>query len=145
MGGFRTPRYHGPLGCLLRKCRAAHGARHTAVTIPLRLCLLGVCFFVRCLMDICMRSCVVFLGLWGRDVVWFGDLQDLPLVRFGVCRPLFFSLVVGMFSGDVFSLSLFLRCWGNPSPFWGLGFPLCFFALDADSVFNPYSKLRTYT
>ena len=91
---------------------------------------------VRCLLDICMVSCF-FLGLWGRDVVWFGALQDLPLVRFGVCSPLFFfSLVVGMFGGDVFSLSLFLRCWGNPNPFWGLGFALCFFTLDADSVFN---------
>ena len=45
-GGFRTPRYHGPLGCRLRKCRAAHGPRHPAVIIPLRLCMLGFVLFV---------------------------------------------------------------------------------------------------
>ena len=92
--------------------------------------------------------CVVFIGLWGRHVIWFGALQDLPLVRIGVCSPFFFCSralsVVGMFVGDVFSLSLSLRCWGNPNPFWGLGFPLCFFTLDTDSVFNPYTKLDFY-
>ena len=145
-GGFRTPWYHGPLGCLLRKCRAAHGPRHPAVTIPLRLCLLAVCFFVRCLLDLCMVSCVVFLV--------FGVEMLFGLVPFKTC-PLFALVFV--------ALSFFLSCCGDvrwrhflsfslsqvlgklQTPFWGLGFPLCFFTLDADSVFNPYSDAPTPT
>ena len=56
-------------------------------------------------------------GLWGRDVVWFGALQDLPLGRIGVRCPFFLS-----FFGcwDVrrrrFSLSFSLRCWGTTNP-----------------------------
>ena len=50
---------------------------------------------------------LVFLygvSLWGRHAVWFGALEDLTHVRFGVRSPFFFLLVVGMFVGDVFSL-----------------------------------------
>ena len=36
---------------------------------------------------------------------------------------LFGCLVV--FADDVCSLSFSFRRWGNPNPFWGLGFPLC--------------------
>ena len=48
-----------------------------------------------------------------------------PLFALVFVVPSLFSFVVGMCVGDVFSLSLFLRCWGTPNPFWGLGFPLC--------------------
>ena len=89
-GGFRTPRYHGPLGCLLRKRRAAHGPRHPAVIIPLRLCLLGVRFFVRCFLGICMVSCVGVL-VFGVELL-FGlvPFKTCPLFAFGVRSPLFF-------------------------------------------------------
>ena len=45
-GGFRTPRYYGPLGCLLRECRAAHEPRH-----PLR------CEVLRGLLGLCLSLC----------------------------------------------------------------------------------------
>ena len=55
--------------------------------------------------------------------------------------PLSLSLVLGIFDGAVVYLSLSLRCWANPNPFWGLGFPLCllceflFLGVDVGLVF----------
>ena len=44
-GGSRGGGVFGPLGTTVPWCRAAHGPRHPAVIIPLRLCMLGVCSF----------------------------------------------------------------------------------------------------
>ena len=62
----------------------------------------------------------VFFSLWGWNGVWFVALQDLTPVCPDVCCPLSLSFVFGIFVGAVFSLSLFLRCWGNPNPFSGV-------------------------
>ena len=51
--------------------------------------------------------------------------QDLPLVRIGVCSLVSLSLVVGMFVGDVFSLSL-SQVLGKPKPLLGFGVPFVF-------------------
>ena len=122
MGGYLYPSVLRSPGVSPQKCRAAHGPRHPAVTIPPRLCLIGDWFFVRCFRDICLVCLYGMFGLWGRDVVWFGALQDLPLVRIGVRCPLFLLWLLGMFVDDAFlsvslSLSLSLRRWGNPNPF----------------------------
>ena len=64
----------------------------------------------------------------------FGVEMLFGLVPFTTC-PLFalvfvvlsfFSLVVGMFVGEVFLLSLFLRCWEPQTPKLGFGFPVVF-------------------
>ena len=44
VGGYLYPSVLRSPGATPQKCRAAHGPRHPAVTIPLRLCMLGVCF-----------------------------------------------------------------------------------------------------
>ena len=48
-----------------------------------------------------------------------------PLFALMFVSPLSFFCCLVCSTTTFFSLSLSLRCWGNPSPFWGLGFPLC--------------------
>ena len=54
VGGYLYPSVLRSPGATPQKCRAGHGpAMHPAVKIPLRLCMLGVCFV-----------CLVFSGYW---------------------------------------------------------------------------------
>ena len=152
-GDPRTPRYHGPLGCLFRKGKAAHGPRHPAVQIPPRL----VGFVSGSLLG--FHGMDVGYAIWGfvsgvRTLFELVPLKDLtPVSQMFVVPSL--SLVFGISVGVVFffffslslSLSFYLslRCWGNPNPFWGLGFPLCLFILATHCVFHPYVMLYSYT
>ena len=124
-GGVLGPLgYHGPLGCRLRKCRAAHGPRHPAVMIPLRLCMLGFVLFVRCFLGICMVSCVGFM-VFGveRCLVWCPS-RPAPCLLSCLC-PLSLSFLFGLFADDVFSFFLSLsQALGKPKPYLGFGFPL---------------------
>ena len=139
-GGPRTPRYHGPPGCFTRKSMADHGPRRRpAMSSPPNW------FFVRFFWDGCCFLVVRCFCLWGWNAVRFCALQDLTLACYNGCCPLSLSLAVSCVRRRCFFLSLSLRRWGNPNPFWGLGFPLCLFILDADSDFDPYFLLLTYT
>ena len=84
--------------------------------------------------------------LWGWYLVWsLSPSSPDPCLVF-VCVPLRFFCLVG-FVDAVFSLPFsFSQGLGKPKPpSGGLGFPLCFFDLDAIAHSNPYSELRTYT
>ena len=104
------------------------------------------------------------VGLYVWDSLVSGAGIMFGLVPFKTCPLLaklfvvlvFFSLVVWLVSSSSFSLSLSLslslsfslslRRWGNPSPVWGLGFPLCSLLLGrALRVYDPYSLLLFFT
>ena len=146
VGGSSDPSVLRSPGATPQKGRAAHGPRHPAVIIPLRLCLLNVCLLLG------VSWVFVWSPVWVSwssglkcCLVWC-PLRPAPCLL-DVCVPSLFLSLFGMFADDVFlSFSaLPLRCWGNPNPFWGLGFPQCFFFMDTDFVFNPYTLLLTFT
>ena len=58
---------------------------------------------------------------------FFSFCWDVRRRRFYLCLP--FSL----------------RCWGNPNPLRGLGFPLCFFFVATLSDFDPFILIRTFS
>ena len=104
----------------------------------------GLLFWLFGLLSVPCEAIVISQG----SVVVFGTLSPSrpdPCSVFECARLLLLS---GYFRRRrfslVLSLSLSLRRWGNPSPIWGLGFPLCSLLLAVDFVFNPYSVLITY-
>ena len=125
MGGSSDPSVLRSPGATPQKGRAAHGPRHPAVIIPLRLCLLDVCLLLG------VSWVFVWLLVWVSwssglkcCLVWC-PLRSAPCLL-DVCVPSFFLLLFGTFADDVLvSFFLSLRRWGNPNPVWGLGFPLC--------------------
>ena len=58
---------------------------------------------------------------------FFSFCWDVRRRRFYLCLP--FSL----------------RCWGNPNPLRGLGFPLCFFFVATLSDLDPFILIRTFS
>ena len=127
MGGYLYPSVLRSPGATPQECRAAHGPLHPAVTNPPRLCWFCIWFFVMSLWDGCWVLCVgFFLSLGLACCLFFCPSGPDPCRPGCLWSPLSF-FVFGLFDGDVF-LSVFLsfRRWGNPNPFWGLGFPLCF-------------------
>ena len=85
-----------------------------------------------------------FLSLGLGSCLVFKPFKPRPVFGFCLC-PSFLCLVC--FVAAVFSLVFsFSQALGKPKPpLGGLGFPLCFFDLDAIAHFDPYSDLRTYT
>ena len=143
VGGSLDPSVPRSAGVTLQEGRAAHGPLHPAVTSPPKLCWFCVWFL---------------LGFSGMDVgysVWFSwslGLECLVYRPLGPdpCMPRYMlsplSLLCSVFSSAPFrSLSLSLRCWGNPNPFWGLGFPLCFFIMDAHYDLDPFVFTFSFT
>ena len=94
-------------------------------------------FFVRSLCSRCYFS--------GVGVYFFCSFEPFTTrPMFGFYLLVFFFLY-GLFVDAVsLSVSLSLRRWGNPNLF-GLGFPLCFFDLDALSDIDPYIFPYSYT
>ena len=99
---------------------------HPEVTSPPRLCWFCVWFLLGfsgmdvgysnwCSLSLVLECCLV----------WCPSGPDPCMPRCWL--SLLFFFVFGIVVGVVFLLSLFLRCWGNPNPFWVLGFPLCLF------------------
>ena len=132
-GGSRGGGVFGPLGTTVpwgvssEKRRAAHGPRHPAVIIPLRLCLLGVCFLLRCFLGICMVSCVGFMVFGVEMLFGLVPFKTCPLFVLMFVSPSLFLLLFGMFADAVLSSCLFLSGAGEAqAPARGLGVPLVF-------------------
>ena len=69
-------------------------------------------------------GCMAFLVSGIEMLFGLVPFKTSPLFALVFVVLSFFSFVMGMFAGDVFlSVFLSLRRWGNPNPFWGLGFP----------------------
>ena len=144
VGGSADPSVPRSLGAAPQEGRAASGPQHPAVTIPQRLCLIGEWFFVRCVRNACLVCLYGVFGFWGRDVVWFGALQNLPLVRIDVCCPLSLSGCL-VCSPATFSLFLFLSGAGETQTHFGVWDSPCLFVLATIFHLDPYSELCTYT
>ena len=106
MGGSSDPSVLRSPEATLQKGRAAHGPRHPAVIIPLRLCLLDVCLLLG------VSWVFVWLLVWvpwssGLKccLVWC-PLRSAPCLL-DVCVPSLF-LLFGTFADDVFFLSFSL-------------------------------------
>ena len=139
-GSPRTPRYHGPLG------RLPKGAGRPMGPATLRWRFLrdfGMCIwvFVGYFRDFCWFFFSVRCFVSGEGIL-FGlvPFKTWPMseILFVVSLSLSLSFCLsGLFGGNV-SLFLFLRRWGNPNPFWGLGFLLCLSNLATHYEFDPY-------
>ena len=124
-GGFRTPRYHGPPGCLLRKRRAADGPSHPAVIIPLKLCSLGDCFLSRCSWVFNWLVVRVSWSLGLKCCLVWCPLRPAPLFALVFVVLSFFSGCLVGFVDAVLSLSLSLsfflsQALGKPKPLSGV-------------------------
>ena len=108
MGGYLYPSVLRSTGVTPQKCRAAHGPRHPAVTIPLRLYLIGEWSFVRGFRDSCLVFCVVVLVLGVEMLFGLVPFRTCPRVRVGVCCPLFLLFCYGDVRRRRFSLCLCL-------------------------------------
>ena len=126
MGGSSDPSVLRSPGATPQKGRAAHGPRHPAVIIPLRLCLLNVCLLLG------VSWVFVRLPVW---VSWSSGLKcclvwcllrPAPCLLY-VCVPSLFLSLFGMFADDVFlSFCSPSQVLGKPKPLLGFGFPLVF-------------------
>ena len=84
-----------------------------------------------------LKCCLVWCPLRPAPCSDCCSLSSLSSLRLlGCSSTTFFFLFLSL------SLSQAL---GNHKPLRGLGFPLCFFVLDADSDFDPYALLLTFT
>ena len=145
VGGYLYPSVLRSPGATPQKCRAAHGPRHPAVTIPLRLCMLGVCFV-----------CLMFLGylyVFCVGCMVFGVEMLFGLVPFKT-SPLFALVFVVLsffsFCWDVrrrrFCLCLSLsQALGKSKPRLGFGFPLVLSSSRTRSTSSIRTPCSAYT
>ena len=142
VGGYLYPSVLRSPGATPQKSRAAHGPRHPAVIIPLRLCLLDVCLLLG------VSWVFVWLRVW---VSWSSGLKcclvwcpsrPAPCLL-DVCVP---SLCCWVRSPTTFlflSFS-FSGAGETQTPFGVWVSPCVLFFLDADYVFDPYALLSLY-
>ena len=152
-GGSRSGGVLVPLGTAVpwgdsQKCRAAHGPLHPAVTIPLRLCLIGSGLLFGAFGIVVWFFVWFFLVLGVEMLFGLVPFKTCPLVRWVFGVPSLFLLLFGMFAGDVFLFFFSLSLSGageTQTPFGVWVSPCVLFLLDADFVYNPHSELRIYT
>ena len=145
MGGPFGPSLSRSRGDSSGEGRAAHGPLHPAVNRSLETLMALLFVFLLWSWFCHLVACIAFFCLWRWYLVWsLSPSSPDPCLVF-VCVPFF--LLSGWFRRRrVFSSLLFLSGAGETqTPFGGLGFPLCFFDLDAIAHSDPYSELRTYT
>ena len=118
VGGYLYPSVLRSPGATPQECRAAHGPRHPAVIIPLRLCMLGVCFVCMVFPGYLYVFCVSFMVFGVGMLSGLVPFRTSPLFALVLVSSPFF-LLLGCSSAPFasLSLSLSLRCWGNPNPF----------------------------
>ena len=140
-GGPRTPRYHGPPGCLPRKSRAAHGPATLRCTVLRDL--LGLCLFLFCQVFLgwmLFSCCALLLSLRLECCLFLCPSRPDPCLIQCLLSFFFFLWLFGMVADDFFFLSLSLslafqffffsfslslsQALGKPKPVLGFGVPL---------------------
>ena len=146
-GGLRTPRYHGPPGCLSKRRQGGPWAPPPCgVNSPGKLSwsLSGICSGSSGCLSV---LCEVFVISQGSVFLFWTVEPFTTRPVSGLYLPVPFFFLSGLFVDAVcslsLSLSLSLRRWGTPNLF-GLGFPLCFSILDTLLAIDPYIVPYTY-